>query len=113
MPGLTAIHDSEWLESNVPARHVPGFGNVCPGGTGYPPPVVRELATWLVNGTLDVQRGPLAAAAPGLATPAAGVAASPAPASMGTMIANRKKYMVTEGHMLSQNGDVLASGAGT
>jgi hypothetical protein len=51
---------------------------------------VRELATWLVNGTLDVQPGPLAAAAPGLATPAAGVAASPAPASMATMIANRK-----------------------
>ena len=34
VPGLTAIHDSEWLESSVPARQVPGFGNVCPGGTG-------------------------------------------------------------------------------
>jgi len=34
VPGLTAIHDSQWWESSVPGPHVPGFGNVCPGGTG-------------------------------------------------------------------------------
>jgi hypothetical protein len=53
---------------------VPGFGNVCPGGTGYPPPLVGELATLLVKKTLDVQPVPPAAAVPGTARPDASAA---------------------------------------
>jgi len=34
VPGLTASHDSEWLELYVPARHVPASGRVAPAGTG-------------------------------------------------------------------------------
>jgi hypothetical protein len=44
------------------------------------------LATWLVNGTLDVQ----AAAAP----PDAGVAASAAPVSTATIAAARRKWFM-------------------
>ena len=48
LPGFTAIHDSDRFELYAPGLHVPGSGLVCPGGTGYPPPCVGELATAFV-----------------------------------------------------------------
>jgi hypothetical protein len=48
LPGFTAIHDSDRFELYAPGLQVPGSGLVCPGGTGYPPPAVGELATAFV-----------------------------------------------------------------
>jgi hypothetical protein len=72
---LTASHDSEWFELKAPARHVPASGTREPGGTGYPPPVVGELATTFVNGTLEIQ-APLGAFEVGVAPSMRGVAPS-------------------------------------
>src|SRR6266511_2078479 len=84
VPGLTAIQDSEWLALKGPDRHVPASGTREPGGTGYPPPVVGELATTLVNGALALQGAPPTPLAADMApnTSAAAASAASTPGSL-------------------------------